>query len=213
MLQGPYSRDEGLVSKLCLLWTRHHSTLLCRAPRSHLPSWALLVEAGQDNLCVAGLGGQPTGCLERSLDFKSKWTSVFGCCQICWLGDSGGWAPEHSLWLFEKFSSRYIQKTVVIQWSGTSWWSLVCFIASLFPTFRFMCSGISHWGRGAALQDPWTLWLASALAGGRRPGFAVCLQGQELNILLAGFQASRGRLDLAEGQAWGQRLEPAQQSH
>lgn len=76
-----------------------------------------------------------------------------------------------------------------------------------------MCSGISHWGRGAALQDPWTLWLASALAGGRRPGFAVCLQGQELNILLAGFQASRGRLDLVEGQAWGQRLEPAQQSH
>lgn len=31
------------------------------------------------------------------------------------------------------------------------------------------------------------------------------MQGQELNLVLAGFQASRGRPDLAEGEAWGER--------
>lgn len=32
---------------------------------------------------------------------------MFGGYQTHWLRDSGGWASEYSLWLFEKFSSRY----------------------------------------------------------------------------------------------------------
>lgn len=74
-------------------------------------------------------------------------------------------------------------------------------------TFVSTCLTVPLWSLCRAQgRSRWhQLQLAEA-----EPGSA-CWQGWELNISLAAFQASQGRLDLAEGPARGQRQQPAQQ--